>query len=90
MDENTRPDQAGLPPTVSDTFRSLRRGIVASIVAPVAWLGLTLLYVGFWAHGFSLFQSIVVVLVSLLVLFATLAVLWVSFGFREARRWTHG
>jgi hypothetical protein len=72
---------------VSETSRSVRRRVVASIIAPVAWLSLTLLYVGFWAHGFSLFQSIIVVIVSILVLFAVMAVLWVSFGFREASRW---
>ncbi len=72
---------------ISDTTRSLRRRIVASIIAPVAWLSFTLLYVGFWAHGFSLFQSIIVVIVSILVLFALMAVLWVTFGFREAGRW---
>ncbi len=72
---------------VTRTGRALRRRVLASIVAPVAWLSLTLLYVGFWAHGFSLFQSIIVVIVSILVLFAVMATLWVSFGFREGRRW---
>jgi uncharacterized membrane protein YiaA len=72
---------------VSDTLSSLRRRILASIVAPVAWLSLTLLYVGFWAHGFTLFQSIIVIVVSIIVLFGVMAGIWVTFGFRQARRW---
>jgi hypothetical protein len=87
MQENARSDHMGISSMVSQTGRGLRRRIIASIIAPVAWLSLTLLYVGFWAHGFSLFQSIIVVIVSILVLFAVMAVVWVSFGFREARRW---
>ncbi|HTS32329.1 MAG TPA: hypothetical protein VMI55_00100 [Thermoplasmata archaeon] len=87
MQENARPEHMGISSIVSQTGRALRRRIIASILAPVAWLSLTLLYVGFWAHGFSLFQSIIVVIVSILVLFAVMAVVWVSFGFREARRW---
>ena len=87
MAENARPSDLGYPAKISATARAVRARILASIVAPVAWLSFTLLYVGFWAHGFTLFQSIIVVIVSILVLFAVMAVLWVSFGFREARRW---
>ncbi|HTT25337.1 MAG TPA: hypothetical protein VMH90_00040 [Thermoplasmata archaeon] len=50
--------------------------ITASILGPVAWLCFTLVYVGFWAQGFSLFQSIVVVLVSALVLAGLMGALW--------------
>jgi hypothetical protein len=70
-----------------DVFGGLRRRILASIAATVGWLCLTLLYVAFWAHGFSLFQSIVVVVVSLLVLAAFLMGAWVSYGMRFAGRW---
>jgi hypothetical protein len=70
-----------------DTVRALWRRVVVSIVVPVAWLCFTLLYVGFWAHGFSLFQSVIVILVSILVLFAVMASVWVSFGMSQSRRW---
>ncbi len=63
----------------------LRRAVALSIVGVVGWVSFTLLYVAFWAHGFSLFQTAVVVLVSLLVLFGALATTWVSFGLR----WAH-
>lgn len=53
-----------------------RGRITASIVGPVAWLSFTLLYVGFWAQGFSLFQSVVVLLVSALVLGGLMGAIW--------------
>jgi len=65
-----------------DLFGSIRRRVLASIAATVGWLSLTLLYLAFWAQGFSIFQSIVVVVVSLLVLTAFLLGAWISFGMR--------
>jgi hypothetical protein len=70
-----------------DMFGSLRRRFLASLGATVAWISLTLLYVAFWAHGFSLFQSIVVIVVSLLILGAVLVGMWVSYGLKFARGW---
>jgi hypothetical protein len=68
------------------TVSRLRWAVVASIVLGVAWMSFSLLYVAFWAHGFSLFQSIVVVLVSLIVLIGALSAVWISFGLRWAHR----
>jgi len=56
--------------------------VLVSIAASVGWLSLTLLYLAFWAQRFNLFQDIVVVVVSLIVLAGTLLGLWVSFGMR--------
>jgi hypothetical protein len=64
----------------------IRRRVLLSLGAVVAWVSLTLLYVAFWAHGFTLFQSVVVIVVSLLVLFAVVAGAWISFGLGFARR----
>ncbi len=69
--------------------RSLRARVVASILGPVAWLSFTLLYVGFWAKGFSVFQSVIVILVSIIILAGLMAALWASFGMRQAR-WAWG
>lgn len=69
-----------------DLFGSLRRRILASIAAVVAWLGLTLIYLAFWAHEFTLFQSIVIVLVSFLAMGAALVAAWISFGLAFAGR----
>ncbi len=62
----------------------LRWRVVATLGAFVAWICLMLLYLAFWARGFSLFQSLVVVVVSLLALLAVVAGTWISFGMRLA------
>lgn len=69
------------------TLRSLRTRVVATVVGGTAWISFTLLYLGFWAHGFSLLQNVVVVLTSLVILFGTIVALWVSYGLGFARRW---
>jgi hypothetical protein len=60
--------------------------ILASIIGPIAWLSLTLLYVGFWARGFSLFQSVIVILVSALILAGIMGAIWTIWGGRH-RDW---
>lgn len=57
--------------------------IIASILGPVAWLSFTLLYVGFWATGFTLFQSVIVILVSAIILAGLMGALWASWGMRQ-------
>lgn len=57
--------------------------LALSILLPTGWLSFTLLYVGFLAPGFSLFQSIIVILVSLIILAGTLGTLWLSYGVRH-------
>jgi len=69
-----------------ESWGGLRWGIVASIVGPIAWLVFTLLFVGFWAQGYSLFQSIIVILVSLLILAGVLGTAWTVWGTRS-RNW---
>ena len=64
----------------------LGHALVASILGPVAWLSFTLLYVGFWAQGFTLFQSVIVILVSAIILAGVMGALWVSWGMRR-RSW---
>ena len=66
---------------------SLRLRILASLALVTGWVSFTLLYVAFWATGFTLFQSVIVVIVSLVILTACLVGAWVSFGFGYARRW---
>jgi hypothetical protein len=71
-----------------DIFGRLRRRMLASLGASVAWVSFTLLYVAFWAHGFTLFQSFIVVVVSLIILIAVLAGAWISFGLAFLGRWS--
>jgi hypothetical protein len=65
-----------------DLFGGMRRRVLVSIGATVGWVSLVLLYGAFWASSFSLFQDIVVAVVSLLVLGAVLLGAWISFGMR--------
>lgn len=64
-----------------------RARVVASILGPVVWLSFTLLYVGFWAQGFSLFQSVIVILVSVIILAGVMGAIWASWGMRR-RSWS--
>jgi hypothetical protein len=80
-----------MPSWHASPFSSVVRGallrIVLSVIVPVVWISLTLVYVAFFAPTFSWFQDFVIAVVSLLVLFGTLAAMWVSFGLRVARHW---
>ena len=73
------------PPAAAwEPWQKARWPVLLSILGPVAWLSATLLYVGFWAEGFSLFQSVVVVLVSLIVLAGVMGAAWWGWGVRHA------
>ncbi len=63
--------------------RGFRWGVLVSIIGPIAWLSFTLLYVAFWAQGFSLFQSIVLIIVSLLILAGVMGTAWTAWGMRR-------
>ena len=68
-------------------FGGLRQRILVSIAATTGWISLLLIFLAFWATRFTLFQDIVVVVVSLLVLTAVLLGAWISFGLRWVDRW---
>ncbi len=63
----------------------MRWRVMASIIGSVAWLSFVLLYVAFWAVGYSLFQSVVVILVALLVLGGVMGAMWAAWGMRFSR-----
>lgn len=65
----------------------MRWRVLLSVLGPIAWLVFTLLYVGFWATGFSLFQDLVVVLVSILILGGVMAGIWITWAGRPGWRW---
>jgi len=87
MNANPFPTTAPVRSRELDFFGSVRRRVLVSIAASAGWLCLVLLYLAFWATGFSLLQSIVVVVVSLLILAAVLLGAWISFGLRFVGRW---
>lgn len=72
---------------VGGTVRGALWRVAVSVVVPVVWIGLTLVYLALWAHGFTLPQEIVVGVVSALSLLAALAVLWISFGMQLYHHW---
>ncbi len=60
--------------------------VIATIVVVIAWLSFVILYLAFGASGLSLFQSIAIFIVSVLVLGGLMAVLWVSWGMKMAKK----
>jgi len=70
-----------------DLLGAIRRRILLSIAASAGWLSLVLLFLAFGATGLSLFQDIVVIVVSLIVLAAVIVASWISFGLRFTGGW---
>ncbi len=62
--------------------------IVGTVVAFSAFLIGSLIYVGFYASSFDLTQKIIVVIVALILAFAAIAIMWVTFAGR--RGWMRG
>ena len=56
-----------------------------SIVAFFALIIFIILWLFFPATGFSVYQNLAIVFVSILIFFAIMGALWVSFGLRWAR-----
>jgi len=57
--------------------------IIGTIIAFSAFLIGSLIYVGFYASGFDFTQKVIVVLVALIIAFAAVAIMWVSFAGRR-------
>ncbi len=68
---------------VNQMQRGLMVRVVLSIVTLAAFLAGSLIVVGFYTSGYDLFQKIVVVLVAMIIAFAALAVLWVTWADRR-------
>src|SRR5947209_8868150 len=67
--------------------------IIGTILAFSAFLIGSLIYVGFYTSGFDLTQKVIVVLVALIVAFAAIAIMWVTFAGRRGwmrDRWGSG
>ena len=57
--------------------------IVVTILVFTAFLVGSLIYVGFYASSYDLFQKIIVVLVAFILATATVAIMWVSWAGRR-------
>ncbi len=64
--------------------RGMRWRVMASIVGGTAWIIFFLLFVAFVPAGLTLFQSIVVIIASILAIGAILGAMWAAYGMRYA------
>ncbi len=74
----------------STSGRVARRAIWAIIVSVVAgslWLAGILVFWAFWSSGFTLFQNVIVVVASLIVVGAIIGAAFVSIGLLEFPKW---
>ncbi|MDV3292893.1 MAG: hypothetical protein LYZ70_01320 [Nitrososphaerales archaeon] len=58
--------------------------IVVSILAVIAWLLFILLYALYWSNGFSLFQNVIVTIVSLMITALLVGLMWTVWGSRRS------
>ncbi|MCP8304436.1 MAG: hypothetical protein H3Z50_03070 [archaeon] len=59
--------------------------IVISILAGIGWAIFILLYTVFWSTDFTLFQNIIIILVSLVVVGGLIGLMWVVWSFRAGK-----
>lgn len=62
-------------------------GIVLTMLAVIAWLVFILLFALYWSSGFTLFQNIVVTVVTLVITAMVIGLGWVIWGFRHVKQW---
>lgn len=62
---------------------------MVSILAAIVWLLFILFYALYWSGKFSLFQNIVVTIVSLAIAGLVVALVWIVWGMSQWRRWAH-
>gem|GEM_PF-2153164 len=63
--------------------------IIFSILGVIAWLVFILFYALYWSRGFSLFQNVIVTIVSLAIAGLLIGLMWVIWGTRYYRRSMH-
>ncbi len=61
--------------------------IILTILAMLAWLVFILLYALYWSSGFSLFQNVIVTIVTLVMTALVIGLGWIIWGFRHAGYW---
>lgn len=60
--------------------------VIGSILGVIAWAVFILLFALFWSNGFSLFQNIIVTVVSLIIDGLLIGLMWVVWGPKGAWR----
>jgi hypothetical protein len=63
--------------------------IVVSIVGVLIWLIFILFFALFWSKDYSLFQNVVVFIVTLCITGLLLGLMWIIWGRNKIQRWTY-
>ena len=63
----------------------MRWRAIVSIIIVFGWVLFILLFAGFWADKFTLFQNIVIFFASVIAAIGLLAVMWAAWGMRWVR-----
>jgi uncharacterized membrane protein len=61
--------------------------VAVSIAVFLAWLIFLILFLAFYADGFSIYQNLAIFLVSVLVMGAILGPIWVHWGIKTGHAW---
>ncbi|MCP8312197.1 MAG: hypothetical protein L6M37_04515 [Candidatus Methylarchaceae archaeon HK02M1] len=59
--------------------------VVISILAGISWAIFILLHTIFWSIEFTLFQNIMIILVSLIIVGGLIGLMWVVWSFRAGK-----
>ena len=73
--------EGGQAPTPAN-YRGPLAPIATSILGIVAWLVFILLYALYWSKGYTLFQNLIVTVVSVLITGLLIGLIWIVWGFR--------
>lgn len=95
--ENNRAEQGsygkGEPETVQakshrkpERYEGPVAPVATSILAVIAWSVFILVYALYWSTGFSLFQNVIVTIVSLMITGLLIGLMWVLLGSRNGWR----
>ena len=79
----------GQSETPKDKQKSFPMGLtVASMVGVLVWLIFILLFALYWSEGFSLFQDIVVFIVSAGIMGLVIGIMWIIWGKDRMQTWS--
>ncbi len=79
------PTQSWMREMPKQMMPGVRWRSLASIILGFGWVLFILLFAGFWADRFTLFQDIVIFFASIVVVLALVAVMWAAWGMRWMR-----
>lgn len=61
--------------------------VAVSIVVGVGWLLFLVIFLGFYAEGFNIYQNLAIILASILVVGAILGSMWTYWGIKYGWKW---